>query len=118
MTGEQHATSAAITISPGQTGNAGSDWWILAILTPHWSSGTEEVPSLETVGSRDTVMREAAHVLMRDLSVVSPPIPDIVTRSVTGPGETSLLGVIRSASDLSIMTLMTKCIPSQARHEC
>ena len=95
MTGEHHATSAAITISPGQTGNYASDWWILAILTSDWSSGAEEVPSLETVGSKETGSREASGVMMRDLNVVSPPIPDIV-RSVTGPGETSLLGVIRS----------------------
>ena len=80
VTGEQHATSAAITISPGQTGKAGSDWWRLTILSSHWSPGPEET------------------VVMRDLSVVSPPIPDLVTRGVTGPGETSLLGVIRSHS--------------------
>jgi len=40
-------------------------------------------------------------VMMRDLSVVSPPIPDIVARSVTGPGETSLLGVIRQGTSVS-----------------
>ena len=76
MTEDQHATSAAITISSGQ-------------------SGVEEVPSLETVRSKAPVMR--------DLSVVSPPIPDMVTRSVTGPGETSLLGVIRSGASHMIM---------------
>ena len=76
MTEDQHATSAAITISSGQ-------------------SGVEEVPSLETVRSKAPVMR--------DLSVVSPPIPDMVTRSVTGPGETSLLGVIRSKASHVIM---------------
>ena len=58
------------------------------------------MPSLETVGSKETgsVTREGSGVIMRDFSVVSPPIPDIV-RSVTGPGETSLLGVIRSDLD-------------------
>ena len=69
------------------------------MLTPHWLAGAEEVPSLETVRSKATgsVMRDMRESgVMRDLSVVSPPIPDIVARSVTGPGETSLLGVIRS----------------------
>ena len=94
MTEEQHATSAAITISPGMTGMEGSDWMTRVILTSHWSTGAEALPSLETVGS--VVTREASSVMMRDLSVISPPIPDLVTRSVTGPGETSLLGVIRS----------------------
>ena len=84
------------------------DWITLGILTPHWLAGAEEVPSLETVRSKasGSVMRDMREsgVMMRDLSVVSPPIPDIVARSVTGPGETSLLGVIRSGG-LSLVQL-------------
>ena len=63
---------------------------------------------METVRSKasGSVMRDMREsgVMMRDLSVVSPPIPDIVARSVTGPGETSLLGVIRSGG-LSLVQL-------------
>ena len=63
----QHATSAAITIS---------------METRDREAGP-------------VISSDAASVAPREQSVTSPPVPDLVTRSVTGPGETSLLGVIR-----------------------